>query len=204
MSFDAGPINDLVAQLKRLPGIGEKNATRIAYHILRLTDEDARQFASAITGVKERIRLCEKCFNLTDVQPCRICANAGRDQSVICVVEQPPDVAAFERIGAYEGVYHVLHGALSPLDNVGPDAIRITELIERANSDEVKEIILATNPNREGEATAHYIAEALKTCDVKVSRIAHGVPAGSELEYADSVTLGLALKGRSSMKKSGE
>ncbi len=203
MSFDAGPINDLVAQLKRLPGIGEKNATRIAYYILRLTDEDARQFADAVTGVKERIRLCEKCFNLTDVQPCKICAGAGRDHSTICVVEQPPDVAAFERIGAYQGVYHVLHGALSPLDNVGPDAIRIAELMDRAKSDQVREIILATNPNREGEATAHYIADALKACGVKVSRIAHGVPAGSELEYADSVTLGLALKGRNAMDEGG-
>ncbi len=204
MSFDAGPINDLVTQLKRLPGIGEKNATRIAYYILRLTDDDARLFAEAIIGVKERIRLCEKCFNLTDTQPCRICASANRDHSVICVIEQPPDVAAFERIGSYQGVYHVLHGALSPLDNVGPDAIRIAELITRAKSDEVQEIILATNPNREGEATAHYLAEALESCDVKVSRIAHGVPAGSELEYADSVTLGLALKGRGLMNKADE
>lgn len=194
--MDAAPINDLVKELSRLPGVGEKTATRMAYHILRAPQDQARRLADAIVGVKERISLCESCFNLTDVQPCRICADPKRDPSCLCVVEQPPDVIAFERSGSYRGLYHVLHGALSPLDDVGPESIRIAELILRAKEDRVEEVVLATNPNREGEATSHYIAEALRSTTVKVSRIAHGVPAGSEVEYADAVTLDLALKGR--------
>ncbi|MCB9489726.1 MAG: recombination protein RecR [Deltaproteobacteria bacterium] len=195
MSFDPGPIDDLVKHLSRLPGIGEKTATRLAYFILKQSTEDVRALAEALVGVKERIALCERCFNLTDTQPCRICADATRDQAVICVVEQPPDVAAFEKAGAYNGVYHVLHGALSPLDQVGPEALHLAELVERVKSG-AGEVVIATNPNREGEATAHYIADMLRPLGVKISRIAHGVPVGSEVEYADSVTLGLALSGR--------
>ncbi len=196
MPTDAGPIDELVAQLARLPGIGEKTATRLAYHILKQPEDLTRALTDAITGVKARISFCEVCFNLTDVQPCRICQNAGRDASVLCVVQQPPDLTAFEKTGAFRGLYHVLHGALAPLDDVGPEDLHIAELVERAKNGVVKEIIIATNPNREGEATAHYLAEVLAPMPVKVTRIAHGVPAGSEVEYADAVTLGLALKGR--------
>jgi len=196
MPIDAGPISELVARLSLLPGIGEKTATRLAYYILKMPDDAARQLAGAIVGVKEKISLCGVCFNLTDVQPCRICRDANRDRTTVCVVEQPPDLAAFEKIGSYKGLYHVLHGALSPLDDIGPESIRIAELVERVRSGEVGEVVIATNPNREGEATAHYIAEALRPFPAKITRIAHGVPAGSEVEYADSVTLGLALSGR--------
>lgn len=196
MAAGAGPIQDLVAQLSRLPGIGEKTATRLSYFILKLPDAEARQLAESIIAVKERISLCKVCFNLTDIQPCRLCIDEARDHAIICVVEQPPDVGAFEKIGAYKGIYHVLHGALSPLDEVGPESLRIAELVERIRNGSVKEVVIATNPNREGEATAHYLADILRSFDVKISRIAHGVPAGSEVEYADSVTLGLALSGR--------
>lgn len=196
MSGFAGPIRELVEQLARLPGIGEKTATRLAYHILKMNAEDAKRLAGAITGVKERIALCERCFQLTDIQPCEICRDESRDHTMVCVVEQPPDVAAFEKTGQYRGVYHVLHGTLSPLDDIGPEALRLAELVERVRGGAVTEIVLATNPNKEGESTAHYIAEVLHELPVRVTRIAHGVPVGSEVEYADAVTLGLAMTGR--------
>lgn len=196
MAASAGPIAELVEQLARLPGVGEKTATRLAYHILKMSIEDARRLAEAVIGVKERIALCETCFNLTDIQPCAICRDPNRDAATVCVVEQPPDLAAFEKTGQFKGVYHILHGALSPLDDVGPESIHLAELVERARSGRVSEIIIATNPNKEGEATAHYLAQVLHEFPVRLTRIAHGVPAGSEVEYADAVTLGLAMSGR--------
>ncbi|MBZ0274475.1 recombination mediator RecR [bacterium] len=189
-------MRDLAARLSRLPGIGAKSAARLSHHILKMPEEEARALAEAIANIKSRIALCEVCFNLTDVQPCAICADPNRDQAIVCVVEQPADVNAFEKTADYKGVYHVLHGALSPLEDIGPESLRIAELIERLRGGQVREAIIATNPNREGEATAHYLAEALRPLGVRVTRIAHGVPAGSELEYADAVTLGFALSGR--------
>jgi len=196
MLFDEGPIQELISRLTRLPGIGRKSGERLALFILRADPEEVKALADAMQQVKERIGLCEKCFNLTDVQPCRICADPTREASQLCVVEQPVDIVALEKSGAYHGLYHVLHGALSPLDNVGPEDLRLTELLARIDAGGIREIILATNPNREGEATASYLAELLAARPVEVTRIAHGVPVGSDLEYADSVTLKLSLEGR--------
>ena len=183
----------------KLPGIGEKTALRLAYHVLKSPEEEARHLAESLVSIKERIGLCQTCFSLTDIQPCRICSDPERQTDSICVVEQPSDINALEKAGAFKGKYHVLHGALSPLDDVGPDELKISELLSRLLPEGVKEVIIATNPNREGEATATYLAEILKKQDVEVSRIAHGVPMGSDIEYADGVTLGHALSGRRKM-----
>jgi recombination protein RecR len=199
MLFDQGPLKDLVAQLTKLPGIGRKSAERLAMHLLRAPTADVHALAAAMLEVKERIQLCRVCFNLTETQPCAICSDEARRAEAVCVVEQPQDVVAFEKTRAYDGKYHVLHGALSPLENIGPDHLRIAELLARVDAGGIREVILATNPNRDGEATASYLAELLAGRPVEVTRIAHGVPVGSDLEYADSVTLKLSLQGRRKM-----
>ena len=176
--------------------MGEKTASRLAFHMLRAPRGEADALAHAILRVKEEIRLCSSCYNVTDVDPCRICADPKRDASVVCVVEEPPDLLAIERTREYRGRYHVLHGALSPMEGVGPEALRIRELLARLADGEAQEVILATNPNVEGEATAIYLARLLKPLGVAVSRIAHGVPMGGDLEYADEATLARALEGR--------
>ena len=190
------PLAQLIEQLRALPGIGAKTATRLAYHILDMDMERAHRLAAAITGAKEKIGFCSVCFNLTDSDPCAICMAEKRDHTTICVVEQPQDVAAMERMNDYDGVYHVLHGALSPLEGVGPNDIRIRELVLRAGKENVQEAIVATNPNVEGEATAMYIAKLLKPMGIRVTRIAHGLPVGGDLEYADEVTLSRAMENR--------
>ena len=190
------PLAQLIEQLRALPGIGAKTATRLAYHILDMDMERAHRLAAAITGAKEKIGFCSVCFNLTDSDPCAICMAEKRDHTTICVVEQPQDVAAMERMNDYDGVYHVLHGALSPLEGVGPNDIRIRELVLRAGKANVQEVIVATNPNVEGEATAMYIAKLLKPMGIRVTRIAHGLPVGGDLEYADEVTLSRAMENR--------
>jgi recombination protein RecR len=190
----AGPISQLIAELSKLPGIGQRTAQRLAFHILRADDEDALGLADAIREVKEKVGLCEVCFNLAEGPRCRICEDTRRDQSLICVVEEPADVIPFERTGEYRGLYHVLGGALSPIDGIDPEDLRIAELIDRVD-DDVKEIVLATNPTTTGEATALHIADALRG-RVTVTRLASGLPVGADLEHADEVTLGNAFAGR--------
>jgi len=193
------PIQRLVMRLARLPGIGEKSATRLAFHLLRAPESHARELAQAILEVREKIRLCSRCCNLTEEDPCVLCADARRDGSLLCVVAQPTDLLAIERSGCFRGRYHVLHGVLSPLDGVGPDDLRIRELLARLEEgglETVAEVILATSPSVEGESTAMYLARLLKPLGVRLSRIAAGVPIGGELEYVDQVTLGRALEAR--------
>ena len=182
------PIGRLVASLRRLPGIGEKSASRLAFFLLSAPDALTSELADAILQVKREIVLCEDCFDLTEVSPCTICRNQKRDPGLVCVVEEPADRAAIERSGAFSGRYHVLGGALSPIDGVGPKDLRIAELEERIRSGNVREVILATNPNAEGDATAYYIAEQLRPARVQLTRIAYGMPMGGDLEYADQVT----------------
>ncbi|GBC82459.1 Recombination protein RecR [bacterium HR10] len=195
----AEAIHRLIEELKRLPGIGQKSAQRLAFHILRMEAEEVRRLARTIEEVKEKIILCSICHNLTDVDPCRFCSNDARDRSVICVVEEPYNVAAIERTREYRGLYHVLHGALSPIRGIGPDDLKIKSLLERLRSGEVKEVIIATNPNTEGEATANYLARLLKPLGVRVTRIAMGLPVGSDIEFADEVTMHRALVNRREM-----
>ena len=190
------PLAKLIEHFRALPGIGNKTAVRLAYHVLDMDAGEARALAGAIIEAKEKIGFCNTCFNLSDRNPCAICASTERDHSLICVVEQPQDVAAMERMRDFRGVYHVLHGALSPLEGVGPGDIRIKELLGRLADETVKEVIMATNPNVEGEATAMYIAKLLKPMGLKVTRIAHGLPVGGDLEYADEVTLSKAMENR--------
>lgn len=190
------PLAKLIEHFRSLPGIGAKTAARLAYHILDMDSDKARGLANAIIEAKEKIGFCNTCFNLTDTNPCHICAAENRDGSVLCVVEQPRDVAAMERMREFRGRYHVLHGSLSPLEGIGPDDLRIKELLSRLYESQVKEIIMATNPNVEGEATAMYMAKLLKPIGLKVTRIAHGLPIGGDLEYADEVTLSKALENR--------
>ncbi|MBP3898262.1 MAG: recombination protein RecR [Mogibacterium sp.] len=190
-------LNKLINELSKLPGIGGKTAQRLAFHILSLSDREAEALAEAIVSAKKNLRYCSECGNLTDQDKCLICSDATRDRSVICVVETPQDVVAMERIREYRGLYHVLHGAISPAEGIGPNDINLKSLITRLQaSDEVKEIIIATNPNIEGEATAMYISRLLKPAGIKVTRIAHGIPVGGDLEYADEVTLLKAIEGR--------
>ena len=190
------PLAKLIEHFRALPGIGNKTAVRLAYHVLDMDVAQAKALAGAIVEAKEKIGYCNTCFNLSDQNPCAICASTKRDHSIICVVEQPQDVVAMERMRDYHGVYHVLHGALSPLEGIGPGQIRIKELVNRLADDKVKEIVMATNPNVEGEATAMYIAKLLKPMGLKVTRIAHGLPIGGDLEYADEVTLSKAMENR--------
>jgi recombination protein RecR len=190
------PIAKLIDSFTRLPGIGPKTAARLAFHVLRMSEDDVVSFAKALVSVKRNLHYCSICCNITDVDPCRICQDKTRDPSVICVVQEPKDLVAMERTKEYDGQYHVLQGAISPMDGIGPDEIRIAELLKRLTDDRVKEMILATNPNIEGEATAMYLSRLVKPFGIKVTRIAHGLPVGGDLEYADEVTLSKALEGR--------
>lgn len=197
MAYNLAPLQNLIDQFERMQGIGHKTAQRMAFYVLGLSEKEANQFAKAITDAYTKIKQCRICCDLADDELCPICKNPARDKSVICVVEDPRDVAAIERTHEYKGTYHVLHGAISPMDNVGPDQIRIKELIARLGDGEVEEVIMATNPTVEGEATAMYISRLLKPMGITVSRLAYGVPVGADLEYADEVTLSRALEGRS-------
>ena len=192
----AAPLERLIEQLKKLPGIGAKSAQRLAFHILRIKTAEANALAAAIVEVKETIRLCGTCFNITDVEPCAMCADPARERTAICVVEEPSNLIAIEKSGEFRGLYHILHGSLSPLRGIGPEDLKIAPLLERLRDGSVKEVILATNPNVEGEATAVYLSRLLKPLGVRVTRIGLGLPVGSELEYADEVTIGKALEGR--------
>lgn len=196
MKYYAKPLNKLINELSKLPGIGGKTAQRLAFHILSMDDKEAMELADSIRSAKEMMTYCSVCGNLTDTDPCAICSDESRDKSVICIVESPKDVVAMEKIREYHGYYHVLHGAISPMDGIGPDDINLKSLILRLQDEAVKEIIIATNPNIEGEATAMYIARLIKPSGIKVSRIAHGIPVGGDLEYADEVTLLKAVEGR--------
>ena len=199
LSRYAEPMARLIEELKKLPGVGTKSAQRFAFHILRGSDEDADGLAEAVRGLKANLRLCSVCNNITDVDPCVYCASPTRNQRLVCVVEEPTSIGAVERTRGYAGVYHVLHGTLSPLHGVGPDQLRTRTLLDRAERGEVDEVILATSPTLEGEATASWLAGALHGFQVKVTRIATGVPAGSDIEYADEVTMARAMEGRREM-----
>jgi recombination protein RecR len=192
----AEPMARLIEELKKLPGVGTKSAQRFAFHILRSSDEDAAALAEAVQGLKANLRLCSICNNVTDVDPCAYCASPVRNQRLVCVVEEPTSIGAIERTRGYLGVYHVLHGTLSPLHGVGPDQLRAQTLLARVERGEVEEVILATSPTLEGEATANWLAAALRPFQVRITRIATGVPAGSDIEYADEVTMAKALEGR--------
>lgn len=196
MKFFAPPVERLIEEFARLPGIGQKTAQRLAFHVLDMSKEDAQRFADAITQAKNTVFTCKVCQNLTDSETCSICSNPNRDTGVICVVADPRDVLAFERTREYNGLYHVLHGVISPMNHVGPDDIRIRELLQRVADTDVREVILATNPDTEGEATAMYLARLLKPFGVAVTRLAYGIPVGGHLEYIDEVTLMRALEGR--------
>jgi len=191
----AGPIQRLIGELAKLPGVGQRTAQRLAFHILRAPDSDAIALADAIREVREKVGLCEVCFNLAEEPRCRICEDPRRDRAVICVVEEPSDVIPIERTHEFRGLYHVLGGALSPIDGIDPDDLKIAELVSRVDGDEVREVVLATNPTTTGEATAHHIAELLRG-KVDITRLASGLPVGADLEHADEVTLGRALAGR--------
>ncbi|MBR4410529.1 MAG: recombination protein RecR [Firmicutes bacterium] len=190
------PLEILINELSKLPGIGGKTAQRLAFHILSLDEKEVRQLASSLTNAREQMKYCSVCGNLTDTDPCRICSDPSRRQDVICVVESPRDVMAMERIREFNGLYHVLHGVISPMEGIGPEDINLKSLIARLQASDVKELIVATNPNIEGEATAMYIARLIKPAGIQVSRIAHGIPVGGDLEYADEVTLLKSLEGR--------
>jgi recombination protein RecR len=192
----AAPVARLIEEFHKLPGVGPKSAQRLTYHLLRAPADEARALAQAILEVKEKTVLCSVCQNIADSDPCAICSNPGRDHGAICVVEEPLDILALERAGAYKGLYHVLHGVISPMDGVGPEDLKVQELLSRLRSGDVHEVIMATNPNLEGEATAMYIARLISPLDVKVTRLARGLPVGADLEYADNVTLARALEGR--------
>lgn len=195
--YSVAPLSRLIESFERLPGIGHKTAQRLAFHVLNMTQADAEAFASTIVEAHKKIHQCKLCQNLTEEELCPICKNEKREKSVICVVEDPRDVMAIERTREFSGLYHVLHGVISPMDNIGPDQIKIKELIARLGDDTVEEVIMATNPTVEGEATAMYISRLLKPMGITVSRLAYGVPVGADLEYADEVTLSRAIEGRS-------
>jgi recombination protein RecR len=192
----AGPVQDLIDELGRLPGIGPKSAQRVAFHLLKLPKEDALRLARTIVEAKERVAFCDKCFNIAEGHECGICADPRRDQTVMCVVEEPRDLVAVERTNEFHGRYHVLQGAISPIEGVGPDQLRVKELLARLGDGVVTEVILCTNPNIEGEATAMYLSRLLTPIGLNVTRIARGLPMGGDLEYADELTLGQALEGR--------
>jgi recombination protein RecR len=196
MSRFAEPMARLIDELKKLPGVGSKSAQRLAFHILRSTEEDASALAGAIQDVKASLRLCSVCNNITDVDPCVYCSSATRNQRLICVVEEPTNIAAVEKTRHYNGVYHVLHGSISPIHGVGPEQLRISNLMKRVEDDAADEVILATNPTVEGEATATYLSGQLRRAGLKVTRIATGIPAGSDIEYADEITMLKAMEGR--------
>ena len=199
MSKFADPMSRLIDELKKLPGVGTKSAQRLAFHILRSSDEDAEALAAAVRDVKASLRLCSVCNNITDVDPCVYCTSSTRNQRMVCVVEEPTNIAAIEKTKHFNGVFHVLHGAISPLHGVGPDQLRISNLISRVDAGNVDEVILATNPTVEGEATAVYLSQQLKRAGVKVTRIAMGIPVGSDIEYTDEITMLKAMEGRRDM-----
>lgn len=196
MKYYAKPLSKLISELSKLPGIGGKTAQRLAFYILSMDDKDAIAIADAIVAAKNNMKFCSICGNLTDIDPCGICTDTTRDKGIICVVESPKDVSAMERIKEFNGLYHVLHGAISPMDGIGPEDINLKQLIIRLQQNNVTEIIMATNPNIEGEATAMYTARLIKPSGIKVTRIAHGIPVGGDLEYADEITLSKAMEGR--------
>jgi len=199
MSKFAEPMTRLIDQLKKLPGVGSKSAQRMAFHILRSSEDDADALAGAIRDVKANLRLCSICNNITDVDPCIYCSSATRNQKLVCVIEEPTNIAAVEKTRHFNGVYHVLHGSLSPLHGVGPEQLRIANLLSRVAKDDIEEVILATNPTVEGEATATYLAQQLKRQGLRVTRIAMGIPVGSDIEYTDEVTMLKAMEGRRDM-----
>jgi recombination protein RecR len=194
-----GPIQDLIDELARLPGIGPKSAQRLAFYLVKAPPDEAKRLAEALINAKERVRFCRECFGVAEGELCRVCRDASRDTTVICVVEESKDQAAIEKAGVVRGRYHVLGGAISPLEGIGPDDLRVQELLDRVQRDGVREVIIATNPNLEGNATAMYVAGLLKPLGVTVTRLASGLPVGGDLEYADEVTLGHALEGRREM-----
>ncbi|MBN1658980.1 MAG: recombination protein RecR [Anaerolineae bacterium] len=193
------PVTRLIEAFSQLPGIGPKTASRLTFYLLRRPPEQAASLADALRALKERIVYCQTCYNITEQSPCAVCQDEARDRSLVCVVEEPLDVLAIERTGEYRGLYHVLHGAISPVDGIGPDELRIDELMRRLKDEPVREVLLATNPNLEGEATAMYLARLLQARGVRVTRLARGLPVGGDLEYADAVTLSRALEGRQEM-----
>ncbi len=194
--MEQGIVENLITELTKLPGIGRKTAQRLAFFILTMPEEDAKGISRAIDEVKEKARFCNECFNITEAELCRICSNSTRDRSKLCVVEEPSNIIVIERTKSFDGLYHVLLGALSPIDGMTPDRLKINELIGRVRKNEIKEIIIATNPNTKGEMTAQYIRELLNPFNVKVTRIAYGLPIGGDIEFADEVTLGKAIEGR--------
>lgn len=196
MSYYSPSIEKLIESFEKLPSIGNKTAARLAFYMLNASEEDTNEFINSIQEAKKNLKYCSKCFNITDTDPCPICSNPARDASLICVVEDVKDVVAMEKTHEFKGVYHVLHGSISPMNGIGPDDIKIKELLTRLMNGDVKEVILATNPRVEGEATAMYISKLIKPLGVKVTRIAHGIPVGGDLEYTDEATLSKALEGR--------
>ena len=199
MAYDVVALERLIEQFQKMPSIGRKTAQRMAFHVLDLTEDQAKEFADAIIDAHTKIHHCTLCHNLTENELCPVCASANRDHSTVCVMEEPRDVLAMERTREFNGVYHVLHGAISPMNNIGPDQLTIKSLVERAASGEVKEFIMATNPTIEGDTTAMYISKLVKPFGVKVTRLAYGIPVGADIEYADDVTLMRALSGRSEL-----
>lgn len=196
MSAYSPSIEKLIESFEKLPSIGHKTAIRLAYHMIDMNDEEIKEFTSAITDAKQKLKYCSTCFNISDTDPCPICNDTKRDQSTICVVEDVRDIMAMERTHEYKGVYHVLHGTISPLNGIGPDEIKIKDLLNRIRENEIKEVIIATNPRVEGEATSIYLSKLLKAFNIKVTRIAHGIPVGGDLEYTDEITLMKAMEGR--------
>ena len=196
MSYYSPSIEKLIEAFEKLPSIGHKTAARLAFHILNSSDEDTKEFVDSIINAKKNLKYCSKCFNITDTDPCPICQNTSRNQDIICVVEDVRDVVAMEKTHEFKGLYHVLHGSISPMNGIGPDDIKIKELLSRLMEGNIKEVILATNPRVEGEATAMYLSKLIKPLGIKVTRIAHGIPVGGDLEYTDEVTLSKALEGR--------
>lgn len=196
MDYYSDSLSKLINELARLPGIGNKTAQRLAMHLLKVPKQESEALAKAIIDAKNKIKYCSKCFNITDEDPCRICNDSKRDSKTICVVQEPKDIIAIEKTRDYRGKYHVLQGAISPMDGIGPNDIRIKELIQRLQNEDVEEVIVATNPTIEGEATAMYLSKLIKPSGIKVTRIAHGIPVGGDLEYADEVTLAKSLEGR--------
>ncbi len=199
MSRFAQPLDHLIDELSKLPGIGRKSAQRLSFHILRTTEQDAFALAEAIRDLKAQLHLCSICHNITDVDPCQFCSNPTRNRAIVCVVEEPSNIASIEKTKHFNGTYHVLHGTLSPLNGIGPDQLRIDSLLERARNGALQEVILATNPTVEGEATAGYLAQQLRGTSARVTRIATGIPAGADIEYADEVTMTRAMEGRREM-----
>lgn len=196
MNSYAGPIARLINEFSKLPGIGKRTAERLAYYIIETDKEEAYKLSAAINETKEKIKFCSKCYNLSENELCEICSDKRRDTTTICVIERPKDIISIERTKEFKGVYHVLHGHISPMDGIGPDDIKLRELIKRARDEEINEIIVATNPTVEGEATSMYISKLLKFSDIKVTRLAHGIPIGGNLEYTDEMTLSKAFEGR--------